>query len=106
MKRQLSPVVFSVAYCVAYIVALSMDAPLFKYYPQSGQFSWGWRSLQGVGPAMAWYGLMAYAAIAGLVAGVVDRDERLAGLLRNRLWLFLFAAMIGCLYLMKHFFLR
>jgi hypothetical protein len=106
MKRYLSPVVFSIVYCVVYIVVLSMDAPLFKYYPQSRQFSWGWQSLQGVGPAMAWYGLMAYAAIAGIVASAVDREEKLAGLLRNRLWLFLLAAMLGCLYLMKHFFFR
>lgn len=106
MKRRLSPVVFSVVYCVAYIAVLSMDAPLFKYYPQTGQFSWGWRSLPGVGPSMAWYGLMAYAAIAGLVASLVDREEKLAGLLRNWLWLFLLAAMIGCLYLMRIFFFR
>lgn len=106
MKRYISPVIFSVVYCIAYIVVLSMDAPLFKYYPQSGQFSWGSRSLQGVGPAMAWYGLMANAAIAGLLAGLVVRDEKLAGLLRNQLWLFLLAAMIGCLYLMRHFFFR
>ena len=106
MKRVISPVAFSVAYCIAYIVVLSVDLPLFKYYPQTGQFSWGAHGLQGVGPGMAWYGLMAYAAIAGVLVGLVDRDDRLAGLLRNRLWLFLFAAMLGCLYLMKHFFLR
>jgi hypothetical protein len=106
MKRHLSPVMFSVTYCVAYIVVLSQDLPLFRYYPQTGQFSWGWQGLQAVGPAMAWYGLMAYAAIAGLLAGLLDRNEKLAGWLRNRLWLFALAAMLGCLYLMKHFFFR
>ena len=106
MKRSISPVAFSVAYCIAYIVVLSLDLPLFKYFPQTGQFSWGSRGLQGVGPGMAWYGLMAYAAIAGVLAGLFDRNEKLAALLRNRLWLFVVAAMLGCVYLMKHFFFR
>jgi hypothetical protein len=106
MKRVISPVVFSTVYCVAYIVVLSLDLPLFKYYPQNGQFSWGSRTLTGVGPAMAWYGLMAYAAIAGLLVALIDRHEKLAELFRNRLWLFLLVAMIACLYLMKHFFFR
>jgi len=106
MRRYISPVAFSVAYCIVYIVVLSLDAPLFRYYPQAGRFHFGSGSVKGLGPAMAWYGLMAYAAIAGLLVGLVDRNETLAGLLRNRLWPFMFAALLACLYLMKHFFLR
>jgi hypothetical protein len=101
-----SPVVFGVVYCIAYVIVLSMDAALFKYYPQTGDFSWGWQTLEGVGPGMAWYGLMANAGIAALVLSFVVPDQKLAASMKNTLWVFPLFAMVGCLYLMKHFFLR
>ena len=103
---KISPVVFGVVYCIAYAVVLSMDAALFKYYPQTGDFSWGWTRLEGVGPSMAWYGLMANAGIAALVVGMLDRNEKLAAVMRNKLWLVPLAAMLACAYFMRIFFFR
>lgn len=106
MKLGFSPVVFAITYCVTYIAALSKDAALFKYYPQTKQFSWGWVSLPDVGPGMAWYGIMANAALAGVVLAAIVPQDRLASALRDRLWWFPLFAMVGCVYLMKHFFVR
>lgn len=101
-----SPVIFGVAYCIAYVAVLSVDAALFKYYPQTGQFSWGWQRLEGVGPSMAWYGLMANAGLAALILAWVVPGEKFAAAMRNKLWLFPLIAMLGCLYLMRIFFFR
>lgn len=101
-----SPVVFGVVYCIAYVAVLSVDAALFKYYPQTQQFCWGWEHLEGVGPSMAWYGLMANAGIAASLFAVIVPGEKFAAIMRNKLWLFPFGAMLGCLYLMRIFFFR
>jgi hypothetical protein len=103
---RISPVVFGIVYCIAYVIVLALDAALFKYYPQTGQFSWGWQRLEGVGPSMAWYGLMANAGIAALVLSLVVGNDKLAAAMRNMLWVVPFGAMLVCVYLMKHFFLR
>jgi hypothetical protein len=102
---RVSPVVFAIVYCITYVIVLFMDTPLFKYYPETGEFSWGWERLEGVGPVMAWYGLMAYAGIAALIASLVIRDEKLVAM-KNMLWVFPLGAMTGCALLMKHFFVR
>lgn len=106
MKLRFSPVVFGITYCIAYIAVLSKDAALFRYYPQTRQFSWGWAPLSDVGPGMAWYGLMASAAVAGIVLALILPHEKIALALRNRLWWFPLFAMVGCVYLMKQFFFR
>lgn len=102
---KLSAAAFSVAYCVAYVVALALEAPLFLYYPQTGQIVWTWQPVAGAGPAMAWYGLMTVAAAAGVVAAAAARlwKRPLHG---NFLWCFPCAALLGCAYLMRPFFLR
>jgi hypothetical protein len=101
-----SAVVFGLVYLCAYVVVLAKDWALFIYYPQVGQFSWGWSRVVGIGPGMAWYGLMASAAAVALPVAVLVPGEKLAGALRNSLWLFPCAAMIACVYLMKQFFIR
>ena len=105
MKLRISRVAFAIAYCTSYIVVLAMDWPLFRYYPLTGEFSWGWHHVAGSGPAMAWYGLMANAGMAALVCAAISRDHTLAAVLRNYLWLFPCAAMLGCVFLMRQFFL-
>lgn len=101
-----SPVVFGLVYLCVYVVVLAKDWALFIYYPQVGQFSWGWNRLAGIGPGMAWYGLMASAAAAALPVAAVVSDDKATNALRNCLWLFPLGAMLGCVYLMKHFFFR
>jgi hypothetical protein len=105
MDSRISPVVFAIAYCIAYTIVLAFDWPLFKYYPQTGDFTWGWHApLENAGPSMAWYGLMATAGGVALLCAAVFRDRVVAAVLRNSLWLFPFGAMLACVYLMRIFF--
>ncbi len=57
-----------------------------------------------VGPAMAWYGLMADAGIAALILALAIPDRLLDRALRNYLWLFPGGAMLVCVYLLRVFF--
>jgi hypothetical protein len=102
----LSPSAFSVVYCVAYIVVLSMDAPLFRYYPLVGQWSWAWKPLAESGPGMAWYGLMALAGLIALPVAILWGGIRLRSPLQRLAWVPGVVAMLGCVYLMRMFFLR
>jgi hypothetical protein len=106
MKIRLSPVTFTVVYCISYIAVLALDAPLFRYYPAVKQFAWEWQLLEGVGPAMAWYGLMASAALVALGAATVVPSQPIAARLRNYLWCVPLAAVLGCVFLMRQFFFR
>ena len=81
-----------------------LDLPLFCYYPLHGDFNWGKAVLKGVGPAMAWYGMMANAALGALVLAVVIPDRLVERSLRNVVWLFPIAAMLVCAFLLRKFF--
>jgi hypothetical protein len=115
-KPRFAPAVFMVAFCFAYACVFAMNWPLFSYYPLHGQFTWGHHVLQGVpagdvtaaaapvGPAMAWYGLMASAGIAAALVALIVPDRAIDRVLRNYLWLFPCAAMLTCVFLLRHFF--
>ena len=83
----LSPAIFSIAFCLAYIPVFSLDWPLFLYYPLHGDFSWS-PLPDDRGPAMHWYGLIATTAIIALVAALIARDRWIAEGLHKWLWLF------------------
>ena len=62
---------FSAAFCGAYAWALATQHPLFLYYPLHGDFRWGMQpliSFDASGPAMTWYGIVATAGKAILLA--------------------------------------
>jgi hypothetical protein len=110
-KPRFAPAVFMVAFCFAYAGVFAMNWPLFSYYPLHDQYTWGHHALQGVpaaaapvGPAMAWYGLMTSAGIMASVAAVIVPDRAIDKVLRNYLWLFPCAAMLTCVFLLRHFF--
>jgi len=98
--------VFSAAFCCAYLWALWTPHPLFLYYPLHGDFRWGMQPLlssQTSGPAMTWYGIVATAAlIAALAAACIPR--RVSGTLAPYLWLFPLGAMLGCAFLLRRAF--
>jgi hypothetical protein len=95
--------VFMAVYCVAYVAALRLDLPLFRYYPLTRSFSWPQQHLANQGPAMVWYGLMATAAIcAAAVASIID--DRLLDRVRMYLWLFPCLAMVAVAYLLRPLF--
>lgn len=99
-----SPPFFSIGLCLAYMPVFTFDWPLFLYYPLHGAFS---RTALGPesGPAMHWYGLMATAALAGLVAALIGRDSWIAEGARRWLWLVPALTMIEILYPLRVFFL-
>lgn len=105
MSLRFAPAVFMLVYCAVYVAAVATDLPAFRYYPLEGRLNWGPGKVTGIGPAMAWYGIMAEAAIVGAVAAVIVPDGWLRRALRNFLWLIPLAALGACVFLMRIFFL-
>jgi hypothetical protein len=104
MSPRLSATAFSLAYCAAYAAVFALDAPLFLYYPVEGRLAWSWAPVDAVGPAMAWYGLMASAAAVALPVALVVPERRAIAALRNLLWLFPLAALLVSAWLLRVFF--
>jgi hypothetical protein len=105
MKNLLfAPAVFLVAYCCAYVLVLVQHWPLFYYHPQTLEFSWGWQKAQSIGPKMAWYGMMASASMAALLAALVIRDESVLRPLRDHPWVYPVAAMLIVTFQMRNHF--
>lgn len=103
-RSRFSAAAFAVAFCIAYVVVFALDFPLFRYWPLHGDWTWGRTPLKDAGPAMAWYGLMANAGIAALLAAFIVPDAIATRLLRNRVWLFPIGAMAACVFLLRQFF--
>ena len=104
MRLRFSPITFMLAYCLVYIAALLWDLPAFLYYPLLGQLSWGPEVVKGLGPAMAWYGIMAEAALIAAILAVIVPDRWFANRMQNVLWAVPVTAMIICTFLMRTFF--
>jgi hypothetical protein len=104
LKLRFSPSIFAVAFCCAYIGVFAADWPLFRYYPLHGDFNWGPRTLPGVGPAMAWYGLVSAAGVLASVSALLIPERLADRLLRGHLWLFPLGAMLGSVFLLRRFF--
>ena len=95
---------FTVIFCLAYIPVFALDWPLLLYYPLVKRVEF--TELAGnAGPAMHWYGFVASAALAGLIAGLFLKDRWIPNLLLEWLWLAPVAATAASLYLLKGFFL-
>ena len=74
MSNLLSARVFSLVFGIGYTITVLGNFPLFRYYPAVGRFSWVDLADKTLGPAMSWFGWMAYAAIpAVILAAIVPR---------------------------------
>jgi hypothetical protein len=104
MKLRFAPATFMIAFCCVYALVFWNNWPLFLYYPLHGDFTWGPAVLKGAGPGMAWYGFMVDAGVSAFVLSVLISDRLSAGIFRNYLWVFPCAAMLICVYLVRHFF--
>jgi hypothetical protein len=104
MRLRFSPTVFMLVYCAVYIACLAADFPAFRYYPLEGHINWGPGKVADMGPAMAWYGVMVNAFVAGGVLALIIPDRWLSTPLRRMLWIVPVAAMLACVYLMRKFF--
>lgn len=69
--------VFSLTACIAYTAAYYFDWPLFRYYLESGCFSFGPQP-ESAGAPILWYGWLLAATLAGvLAAAIVPRGAAL-----------------------------
>lgn len=106
MSLRGSPVVFAALYCVAYVLVFVFDLPLVRYYPVPQEWAWGPAdAVVRPGPAMAWYGLMASAALVAAPGAFLVRERWVLALCANRLWLWPCAAVVACIVLLRPFFL-
>lgn len=103
-KLHISPAAFLVAFCCTYAFVFAENWPLFLYYPLHGDFFWGHQARSGMGPAMAWYGLMADAGIAALLVSICVPAALSVSLFRNYLWIFPIATMLVVGFLLRRFF--
>jgi hypothetical protein len=67
MLRFCSARVFSLVFVIAYATAVHLDHPLFWYFPLAHRWSLHSLADPTLGPAMAWYGWTALAAIPALI---------------------------------------
>jgi hypothetical protein len=104
VKLRFCAATFLVVFCCVYIFSFAMDWPLFRYYPLHGEVTWGRQVLQGRGPAMAWYGLMANGAVAGMLLAMLVPHRAVDRLFRNYYFVFPSLAMLACVFLLRHFF--
>ncbi|MDB5809066.1 MAG: hypothetical protein JWN94_1188 [Betaproteobacteria bacterium] len=63
-------IVFAVAYALAYVIAVWKNLALFTYHPLAGTLGFGVEKPHD-GPAMYWFGWIATAAIAAIVACLI-----------------------------------
>jgi hypothetical protein len=103
MKPRFSTPGFLIGFCVAYAVVFARNLPLFFYYPQTGAFGWGPVAAKGVGPGMAWYGLVAGATLVALVVAFIT-PRRVEQALSGYIWLFPLALMALSTFLLRVFF--
>jgi len=104
VKLRFAPVTFSIIFCCAYVAAFARNLPLFLYYPVHGNVSFGPVLVKGLGPAMAWYGLMVDAAVVAAIAAFCVPDRLMKGILRNYLWTVPCVAIGACVFLLRQFF--
>lgn len=95
---------FTVAFSLSYIVIFALDMTLFLYYPVIGELHVKPLVGAAAGPAMHWYGLVASAAIVGLVVSVIGRDRWIPQTLGAWLWIAPASAMVVSVYLLLQFF--
>lgn len=100
---RLSPAVFMIVYSIAYAVLLARDWPLFRYYPLERTVSWGTQIVTDRGPHMAWYGLMAGAAIIALPLALLLHARDGARWVQHA-WVFPGAALLVVVFVMREWF--
>lgn len=85
MSRFFSARAFTLFFGIGYALTLIYNWALFRYYPLAGRFSLVDIPGRELGPAMSWYGWIAYALIIGLVGAVVIPKK-----VADRIWIGVF----------------
>jgi hypothetical protein len=96
----------SVVAGLAYAVIIYMNLPMFRYYPMVGMFSVTDIPGQANGPAMLWYGWMAWAAVAGIIGGLILRPAIMDKIGNWILWVVPFVMFAAGFYREQDWFFR
>ncbi len=75
--------IFTLVFGIMYCVAFYMEWALFRYYPETNAFHLAMHPEDG--PAILWYGWLAFALVVSAVAGLIVPSR-----LVDRLWSGLF----------------
>jgi hypothetical protein len=104
-NRSFSAPMFSLTFGLGYAIAVSVNYPLFRYYPLVQRFSFHDLATTSLGPSMSWYGWIAIAALfAGIVTPLIPR--RVAGRLPTAVfWIVLLAMLAAAGYRESEWFL-
>jgi len=101
-------IIFAVAYCVVYLLAVWNNYALFTYHPVPGEFAWGVEKSRD-GPAMYWYGWMSTAALgafsACLMAWLIP-ERVIQRLWPDWSWAVPLCVLLLFAYLLRNYFLR
>jgi hypothetical protein len=100
--------IFSAAFAVLYAAAMYFNIAMFVYYPQPREFHW--HDQAGLpGPAMYWYGWIAYALLGATVLaalGAMLPARWSARISSHWSWGVPLAAMLFILYVIRDWFIR
>lgn len=87
--------VFSLVGVIAYSLAYYFNISVFQYYPQSGKVSI--HPLSNAGLTIFWYGWVAFAIIAGVIAMFILPQRWLYRVPRDLTWIVLILAIFAAL---------
>ena len=97
--------VFTLVATVAYVLAYNFNWALFRYYPLLNKVSLEALPAKTSGPTMMYYGWMATAAIAGLIAALIVPSKIAAKLPSSVAWVVPLLLVAFTLVYEKHWFL-
>ena len=96
--------VFSIAAGIAYTLAYYFDWSLFRYYIMENRFHLT-EQPDAAGPPILWYGWLATAVLAGIVAAAIVPPRLAARLPADLLWLMPVVLMVAALMYEKRWFM-
>jgi hypothetical protein len=104
-NRLFSAATFSLTFGLGYAGAVSVNYPLFRYYPLVQRFSFHDLATTALGPSMSWYGWIAIAALfAGIVTPLIPKrvGDRIPAAV---FWIVLLAMLAAAAYREREWFL-
>jgi hypothetical protein len=106
MKNVISLRAFTVVSGLAYAAIIYFNWPMFRYYPLVKLFSLTDIPGQANGPAMLWYGWIAWSVVAGLVGGLILRPRLMDKVPNLIYWLVPFVMFAAGFYREQDWFFR
>jgi len=103
MRSRPGAMIFSLVASVVYTLAYYFDWSLFRYYLDDNSIHFDAQGAEA-GPPILWYGWLATAALAGVVAGLIVPKRVAARLSPDLVWLLTAALIFAALMYEKRWF--